>query len=64
MTNMYRAKSTCVITLKKNMIEDNISQKFRRKKIAETRNYFIVETNQNNFVGKKYKKRLVNFELY
>ena len=34
MTNMYSTKRTCVITLKKNMVEDNISQEFKRKKIA------------------------------
>ena len=32
---------------KKNIVEKNISQKFKLKNIDETRNYFIEEVNQN-----------------
>ena len=38
------------------MTEENINQEFRRKSIDETRNYFIGEINQNELIGKKYKK--------
>ena len=32
----------------KNMIEENLIQKFRLKNIKETKNYFIKETDQND----------------
>ena len=32
---------------KQNIVEKNISQKFKLKNIDETRNYFIEEVNQN-----------------
>ena len=38
------------------MFEKNISQEFRLKDIDETRNYFIVERNQNELMSKKHKK--------
>ena len=40
------------------MKEENISQEFRLKNIEETRNYFIKETNSNEFMTKKQKKFL------
>ena len=40
------------------MFEENISQKFRLKKIDETRNYFIEEVNQNELMSKRHKKGL------
>ena len=38
------------------MVEENISQEFRFKKIDETRNYFIEKINKNELVSKKHKK--------
>ena len=38
------------------MVEENISQEFRFKKIDETRNYFIEKINKNELVTKKHKK--------
>ena len=43
------------INLKKGMVEENISQKFKLKNIDEARNYFIEEINQNELVSKKHK---------
>ena len=45
-----------MITLKKNIAKENISQEFRLKNIDETRNYFIEEINQNDLMSKKHKK--------
>ena len=45
-----------IITLKRNMTEENISHEFRLKKIDETRNYFLKEIKHNYLVGKKHKK--------
>ena len=38
------------------MVEENISQEFRLKKIDETRNYFLKEIEQNELISKKHKK--------
>ena len=38
------------------MLEENINQKIRLKKIDETRNYSIQEINQNELMSKKHKK--------
>ena len=38
------------------MIEENISQWFRLKNIDKTRNYTVEEIDQNQSIGKKYKK--------
>ena len=38
------------------MAEENISQEFKLKDIDETRNYLIEKMNQNDLMGKKYKK--------
>ena len=38
------------------MAEENVSQEFRSENIAETRNYFIKETNRNELMSKKHKK--------
>ena len=38
------------------MLEENINQKIRLKKIDETRNYLIQEINQNELMSKKHKK--------
>ena len=45
------------------MSEENITQEFRLKNIDETRNYFITEINQNEFMSKKHKKvcRVLNY---
>ena len=45
-----------IITSKRNMTEENISQIFILKNIYETRNYFIQEINHNDLMSKKYKK--------
>ena len=37
------------------MVEENISQEFRLKKINETRNYFLEEIEQNQLMSKKHK---------
>ena len=37
------------------MSQENINQEFRLKNIGETRNYFIQEINQNEFISKKRK---------
>ena len=37
------------------MSEENISQEFWLKNIDKTRNYFIVEINQNELISKKHK---------
>ena len=38
------------------MAEENKSQEFRLKKTDETRNYFLEEIEQNEFMSKKHKK--------
>ena len=38
------------------MAEENISQEFRLKNIAETRNYLIQEIIRNELMSKKHKK--------
>ena len=38
------------------MIEENISQELRFKNIDETRNYFLEEIEQNEFMSKNYGK--------
>ena len=38
------------------MPKENISQEFRLKNIKETRNYFIKEIDQNEFMSSKHKK--------
>ena len=38
------------------MVEENISQKFGLKNIDETRNYFLEEIKQNEFMSRKHKK--------
>ena len=40
----------------KNIVEENISQEFRLKDIDETRNYFIEDMKQSEFLLKKHKK--------
>ena len=35
----------------KSMVKENISQEFRLKNISETKNYFIGETNQDEFIS-------------
>ena len=42
--------------------EENISQEFRLKKIAEIRNYLFEEINQNELMSKKHKK-FVEFRI-
>ena len=37
------------------MVEENISQEFRLKKIYETRNYLIEEINRNELMRKNHK---------
>ena len=45
------------------MSEENRSQEFRLKNIDQTRNYLIVEINQNELMSKKHKKvyRVFNY---
>ena len=38
------------------MVEENISQELRFKKIEETRNYFLEEIEQNELMSRKRKK--------
>ena len=38
------------------MIEENINQEFRLRKVDETRNYFSEEIKNKYFVSKKYQK--------
>ena len=38
------------------MAEKNIIQEFRLKSIDETRNYFLEEIKQNEFMNRKHKK--------
>ena len=40
----------------RNIVEENLSQEFRLKKIDETRTYLIEEINRNELVSKKHKK--------
>ena len=42
LTNMNIIPSEHIITLKKHMVRENISQKFRLKNIDKTRNYFVM----------------------
>ena len=37
------------------MVEENIGQKFRLKSIDKTRNYFLKEIEQNEFMSKKHE---------
>ena len=39
-----------------NMVEINISQEFRLKRIDGTRSYFLEEIQQNELMSKKHKK--------
>ena len=48
----------------KNMVEENISQKFRLKNIDEINNYFLEEIEQNELMRRKHKKGLYNSKLY
>ena len=38
------------------MVEENMVQGFRLKKVEETRNYFIKNIDQNEMMSKKHKK--------
>ena len=38
------------------MVEENISQEFKLKSVAETKNYFVDEIEPNEFMSKKHKK--------
>ena len=38
------------------MLEENINQEIRLKKIEEIRNYLIEEINQNELMSKKHKQ--------
>ena len=40
----------------KNMVEEKMSQEFRLKNVEETKNYFLEEIEQNEFISKKNKK--------
>ena len=42
LTNMNIIPSEHIISLKKHMVRENISQKLRLKNIDETRNYFVI----------------------
>ena len=37
------------------MVEENISQEFRLKKIVETRNYFLEDIEQNEMMSRKHR---------
>ena len=37
------------------MVEENISQEFRLKKIDETRNYFLEDIQQNEMMSRKHR---------
>ena len=43
-----------MITLKKDILEENIIQEFRLKNIHETRNYFIEQINEIDLMSKKH----------
>ena len=43
------------------MLEENINQEFRLKKIDEIKIYLIEEINQNELMSKKHKKRCRGF---
>ena len=58
---MHIETNEYIITLKKNMVEKNIRQEFRVKKIEETKNSFIEEINLNGLMSKKHKKIFVCF---
>ena len=51
---IYIVPNKDIITLKKNMAEENISQEFILKKMDKARNYFIEEINQNYIMSKKH----------
>ena len=56
MSDIYHAKR--IYNYFKNyMAEENISQKFRLKNIDETRNCFIEEINQNDWMTAKTNKK-------
>ena len=38
------------------MCKEDLSHEFRLKNIDETRNYFVEEISQNEFISKKHKK--------
>ena len=48
-----------MITLKKNMVKENVSRELTLKNIDERKNYFIEEINQNDLMSRKHKKKLV-----
>ena len=45
-----------ILGLIENMVKENITQEFRLKNIDQTRNYFLVEIEQNQLISKKHKK--------
>ena len=45
-----------MITLKKNMVKENVSRELTLKNIDERKNYVIEEINQNDLMSRKHKK--------
>ena len=43
------------------MVEENLSQECRLKKIDETKTYFTVEINQNDLLSKKHNEICTNW---
>ena len=43
------------------MVEENISQSFRLRNVAKTRNFFLEEIEQNELMGRKQKKLCTTF---
>ena len=45
------------------MVEENINQEFRFKKIDETRSYFLEEIEQNELMSRKFKKIYITLHI-
>ena len=46
------------------MVEENISQEFRLKKIDQTKNYFLEEIKRTELISKKAQTDLCYSKLY
>ena len=53
---IYIVPNEYMITLKKNMVKENVSRELTLKNIDERKNYFIEEINQNDLMSRKHKK--------
>ena len=46
------------------MVEESISEEFTLKDIEETRNYFLEEIEQNEFISRKHKEVCITLNYF